>query len=264
MYKFYHVISDVIKYNQCKQAGVTQMLVSYFYLRKDKRLLNLILKDEEIEVIVDSGLYSYSNSVEITEEEAKIYSDEYINFIKKYQHYNCFKSFFELDFDLIGYDYHSFVKPFQERLLNATDKMILICQKGRTIKDIEEMLTRNITTIAIPFASSVERNYFDWRLMIDMIKAKNKRIHMLGCSTVDYLVYADQSDSSSWFMAAAMGEECRLINGRIQNFHYTEAKVIEREYNDRAINNARFYKNEFQDLVNKKQAEPRHEFLRLF
>ena len=264
MYKFYHVISDVIKYNQCKTAGVKQMLVSYFYLRKDDKLLNLLINDNEIEVIVDSGLYSYSNSVEITDEEAKKYSEEYISFIEKNEHYSCFKSFFELDFDLIGYDYHEFVKPYQERLLKATDKMILICQKGRTIEDIESLLTRNINTIAVPFASSIERNYFDWRLLIDMIHNAGKRVHLLGCSTVDYLVYADQSDSSSWFMTAAMGEESRLINNRIKTFHYTESEEVEKQYNERAINNAKFYKNEFQDLVNKKQNQTRHEFLRLF
>ena len=132
MYKFYHVISDMIKYNQCKRAGVTQMLISYFYLRQNDTLLEALINDDEIEVIVDSGLYSYSNSVKITEKEVKEYSEEYISFITKYEHYHCFKGFFELDFDLIGYDYRTFVKPYQDRLLSVTNKMILICQKKRT------------------------------------------------------------------------------------------------------------------------------------
>lgn len=264
-YKFYHVISDLIKYNQCKEAGVKQMLISYFYLRNNHRLLHALINDDEIEVIVDSGLYSYFNSVEITEADAKDYSREYISFIKKYEHYKCFKSFFELDFDLIGYDYHTFVKPYQEQLLEATNKMILICQKRRTIDDIKEMLTKNVDTIAIPFASSVERTWFDWRLLIDMCNEKNKRVHLLGCSTVDYLVNASQSDSSSWFMSAAMGEENRLILGKIKTFHYTESDEVAKDYHTRAIRNARFYKNEFQDLVNKKKTEePRYECLRLF
>ena len=264
-YKFYHVISDLIKYYQCKCAGVKQMLISYYYLRDNEKLLKTLINDSDIEVIVDSGLYSYSNSVKITEKEALEYSREYIEFIKKYESYSCFKNFFELDFDLIGYDYHTFVKPFQDELLKATDKMVLICQKGRTIEDIEEMLTKNVNTVAIPFASSVERSWFDWRLLIDMAYAKNKRVHLLGCSTVEYLVYASQSDSSSWFMSAAMGEECRLLNNVIKTFHYTEVKDVAEDYTTRAVRNAKFYRNEFQDLVNKKKTtEPKCEYLRLF
>lgn len=262
-YKFYNVISDVIKYEQCKKAGVKQMLISYYYLRSDSRLLNKLINDDEIEVIVDSGLFSYCNSVEIDEQGAIAYSNEYISFVEKYCDYKCFKGFFELDFDLIGYDYHSFVKPFQKRLLDATNKIILICQKRRTIDDIDEMLEQNIETIAIPFASSVERTYFDYHYIIDKAHAKNKRVHLLGCSTADYLKFAEQSDSSSWFMSAAMGEEARLLMGKIQTFHYLESDEIAKDYDTRAVRNARFYANEFQDLVNKKKEKP-IEILRLF
>lgn len=262
-YKFYNVISDVIKYNQCKKAGVKQMLISYYYLRNNDNLLEKIINDNEIEVIVDSGLFSYYNSVEITEEEVIKYSNEYINFIEKYCNNDVFKSFFELDFDLIGYDYKTFVKPFQNRLLSITDKMILICQKRRTIDDIDEMLTKNIKTIAIPFASSIERNYFDYHLIIDKAHKKNIRVHLLGCSTPKYLRFAEQSDSSSWFMSAAMGEEARMINKKIQTFHYTESDKIAEDYDTRAIRNAKFFSNDFQDLVNEMK-QTKIEILSLF
>ena len=264
MYKFYNVISDVIKYNQCKKAGVKQMLISYFYLRKNEKLLELLTNDEEIEVIVDSGLYSYSNTQKITVEQARDYCEEYIKFIQKNKNYNCFIGFFELDFDLIGYDYHTFVKPYQKRLLDETNKIILICQKKRTIEDIEEMFEKDIKTIAIPFASSVEREYFDYHLIIDKAKEKNLKVHLLGCSTVKYLIWADQSDSSSWFMTAAMGEESRLINGEIKTFHYTDSKEIAPDYETRAVRNAVFYKNDFQNLVNKHKEMTNYEVLRLF
>jgi len=262
-YKFYNVISDVIKYNQCKKAGVKQMLVSYYYLKNDSKLLNLIVNDNDIEVIVDSGLFSFSNSVDITEKEAILYSNEYIDFVKNYSDYKCFKSFFELDFDLIGYSYHDFVKPFQERLLAITNKIILICQKKRTIEDIDEMLEKDVETIAIPFFSQIERAYFDYHLIIEKAHNKNKRVHLLGCSTAEYLKYVEQSDSSSWFMTAAMGEEVRLINNKMQTFHYTESDEIAKDYDTRAIRNAIFYSNDFQQLVNKKKDE-KVEFLRLF
>lgn len=262
-YKFYNVISDLIKYRQCKKAGATQMLVSYYYLKDNHRLLHQLINDDEIDVIVDSGLFSYANSVKIDEQGAIDYSNQYIEFVKKYCDYKCFKGFFELDFDLIGYDYHSFVKPFQDRLLDATNKIILICQKKRTIDDFKEMLEKPVETIAIPFFSSVERTYFDYHLLIDMAHEKNKRVHLLGCSTAEFLKYVEQSDSSSWFMSAAMGEEARLILGKIQTFHYLESDEIAKTYDERAVRNAKFYATEFQDLVNKSK-ENQIEVLRLF
>lgn len=262
-YKFYNVISDVIKYNQCKKAGVKQMLISYYYLRNNDRLLNLLVNDKEIEIVVDSGLFSYYNSVKITTDEVIKYSNEYIEFINKYHNQENFVGFFELDFDLIGYDYKTFVKPFQKRLLDITDKIILICQKKRTIEDIEEMLEQNVKTIAIPFASSVERNYFDYHLIIDKAHEKNKRVHLLGCSTPKYLRFAEQSDSSSWFMSAAMGEEARMYNKAIQTHHYRDSKEIAEDYETRAVRNAKFFSTQFQDLVNDMKSK-KIEILRLF
>lgn len=263
MYKFFSVISDVIKYNQCKKAGVKQMLISYYYLMKNDKLLNLLINDKEIEIIVDSGLYSFSNSVKINEHEIAEYKEKYFNFVKKIHNIEQFKGFFELDFDLIGYDYHSFVKPIQEEFLKITGKMILITQKNRTIDDIRQMTRENINCIAIPFASSVERNYFDYNLIIDIIHDAGKRVHLLGCGTIDYLVNVEQSDSSSWFMSAAMGEETRLINGKMTTFHYTESEQINDDYHSRAINNAKFYATDFQNIINKKKEEPKSQ-LRLF
>lgn len=262
-YRFYNVISDVIKYNQCKDVGVSQMLISYYYLRNNEKLLNLLINDDNIEIVVDSGLFSYYNSVDITEEEVIKYSNEYIEFIKKYHSNKNFIGFFELDFDLIGYDYKTFVKPFQTELLNITNKIILICQKRRTIDDIEEMLKQNIKTIAIPFASSVERNYFDYHLIIDKAHEKGIRVHLLGCSTPKYLKNAEQSDSSSWFMSASVGEEARLINRSIQTFHYTESDEIATDYDTRARRNAKFFATDFQNLVNDMK-KTKHEVQRLF
>ena len=262
-YKFYNVISDMIKYRQCKESGVKQVLISYFYLRQNEKLLETLIHDDEIEIIVDSGLYSYFNSVKITDADAIRYSLEYIDFVREYSSYDCFVGFFELDFDLIGYSYYNFVKPFQEKLLSLTDKIILICQKRRTIEDIEEMLTKNIKTIAIPFASSIERNWFDYHLIIDKAHEKNKRVHLLGCSTPKYLRYAEQSDSSSWFMSAAMGEEARMKKDVLYTIHYSESEEIAKDYETRAKRNAKLYSTEFQKVVNELK-KTNVEVLRLF
>lgn len=264
MYKFYNVISDITKYNQCKKAKVKQVLVSFFYLKDNEKLLNTLINDKEIEILVDSGLFSYWNSAKINEEQARQYCKDYINFVSKQCNYENFIGFFELDFDLIGFDYHEFVKPYQKELLYLTNKIILICQKKRSIDDIRDMIITDVNTIAIPFCSSVERTYFDWHLLIDLIHKRNKRVHLLGCSTADYLQFADQSDSSSWFMTAAMGDETRLINNEIKTFHYTDSEEIKQTYDERAIKNAYFYSHDFQDYVNKKKDNLRIEILRLF
>lgn len=264
MYKFYNVISDVIKYNQCKKADVKQVLISYYYLRNNNKLLQLLIDDKDIEILVDSGLFSYSNSVKINQEEARKYCEEYILFVEKHCNYDNFVGFFELDFDLIGYDYHDFVLPYQKRLVYLTDKIILITQKKRTIDDIKDMIIKDVKTIAIPFFSSLERKYFDYHLLIDMIHKRGKKVHLLGCSTIEYLQLVEQSDSSSWFMSAAMGEEARLIYGEIKTFHYKESEIIKQTYDERAVKNAHFYSHDFQNYVNYKKENYNYEILRLF
>jgi len=262
-YKFYFVISDVIKYKQCKKNHAKQVLISYFYLRNNEKLLKLLKEDDDIEIIVDSGLYSFSNSQEIDEYESKKYCNEYIEFIKENHANKNFIGFFELDFDLIGYNYHNFVKYYQNILLGITNKIILIMQKKRTILDLEEMLSKDINTIAIPFASRVERKYFDYLYIIDIIKRSNKRIHLLGCSTAEYLVSADQSDSSSWFMTAAFGEQMRITNNMIETHHYSEGEEISTIYEERIDNNVKEYLK-FEEFINNKKNSNNYEIQRLF
>lgn len=262
-YRFHHVISDMIKYRQIKEANVKQCLVSFFYLMKNKELYETLKEDKDLLVLVDSGLYSFSNSVEIDENGAKEYAEKYIEFVKEASKNDNFIGFFELDFDLIGFDYHTFVLPYQKRLLDITNKIVLITQKKRTIKDIETLLEKDVNTIAIPFASSVERNYFDYNYIINKAHEKGKRVHLLGCSTVNYLIHAEQSDSSSWFMGAAMGSEVFIINNKVTSLHYSESDKVAEKYHDRAINNARKY-IEIQELVNKKKKESFHEQISLF
>ncbi len=73
-YRFHHVISDMIKYRQIKEANVKQCLVSYFYLMKNKELYETLKNDKDLNVLVDSGLYSFWNSVKIDEENAREYA----------------------------------------------------------------------------------------------------------------------------------------------------------------------------------------------
>lgn len=263
MYKFYHVTCCTNDLNHLLEADVKQTLISFYYIKKDKKLLPKVLENN-MEVVIDSGLFSYSNGKDINEKEAIQYCEEYIRFVKEYHNDPRIINFFELDFDLIGFDYETFVKPYQKRLVEITDKIVLITQKRRTVEDIECLLEQNVTTIAIPFASSVERKWFDYMYIIEKAHKKGKRVHLLGCSAVEFLIYADQSDSSSWVTSAVFGNQIKFINGKIKSFYIPkDENQTETTRRLKTENAQEFLKLE--PLVNQKvKNEERYEVLRLF
>lgn len=158
-----------------------------------------------------------------------IYSNEYKQYIKSVCELQHFKGFFELDLDLIDKDYQSYVKPIQKELLDITDKIILIAQKRRTIEDIIEMCEQNVHCIAIPFASSVERKWFDYKLIIDIAHQHNKRVHLLGCADQNYLNDVEQSDSSTWARASAFGEQNIMCGNQLIRFHWRDTDLINKD-----------------------------------
>lgn len=265
-YRFYHVVSHEGEFNIIKELGIKQILVSYFYLRKNKKLYNAILENKDVEVIIDSGLFSYSmgtKGADTSENKCREYAEEYIKFIQENHNVENIISFFELDFDLIGYDYHAFVRPYQQRLLEITDKIVLIMQKGRTLEDLRDMCTRYVHTISIPFAGLEERKYFDYMLICDIAHRYNKRVHMLGCSNIDYLRFADQSDSSSWIMQSIYGSQTMIVGDKLQSVHWTESDMVDKDdYIERKKQSAIAYK-ELNTIVNKIKKDSLHQ-TRLF
>lgn len=266
-YRFYHVVSHIGEYRIMKELGVKQILISYFYLRKSEELYNTIIADKDMNVIIDSGLFSFAaktKGAENTEESCRQYSEEYIDFVSKNHKVENIISFFELDFDVIGYDYHTFVKPYQQRLLEITDKIVLIMQKGRTIEDLKEMCTRYVHTISIPFATDVERGYFDYLLICDIAHHYGKRVHMLGCSTPHYLRFAEQSDSSAWIMHSIYGSQTMVVGNELKTFHWSECdKVDKDDYKERKKQSAMAFM-ELERIVNTTKEEKPMQVLRLF
>lgn len=262
MYKFYHVVTNDNDLYMIKQTNVKQILVSYFYARKNKKMFNEIL-ESDFEILIDSGLYSYSNGKVITEEKAREYCEDYIQFVKDHHENPKIINFFELDFDLIDFNYYEFVKPYQNRLVDITDKIVLITQKGRTIEDIDELLTKNITTVAIPFASNVERKYFDYMYIIDKAHAQGKKVHLLGCSTIEYLTDVEQSDSSAWVTSAIFGNELYLIDNKMKSFYIGEDKNNVEYRRIVGIHNAKEFMK-LEEKVNEMKKEKNYEILRLF
>lgn len=234
-YKMYFVVTSFQALQLVKKTNAKHILISYFYLRKDRRLYDAVLKEREFKILIDSGLYSFWNAKEnkTNDKEIKKYFKEYKSYIERNNDCENIIGFFELDFDLIGKDYHTFVKPMQEELLKITDKIILIAQKKRTIEDIKEMCQQNIHCIAIPFSSSVERKYFDYNLIIDIAHEHNLRVHLLGCTDQKYLNDVEQSDSSTYARASAFGEQNLMIGNELKRFHWSETDLISKDDNEK-------------------------------
>lgn len=237
-YNLYFVVTSYSALQLIKKTSATNILISYFYLSKDKKLYDAVLKERKLNILIDSGLFSFYSLLrdKITEKEIKKYFKSYKSYIERNCDHENIKGFFELDFDLIGKDYTTYVKPMQKELLEITDKIILIAQKGRTIEDIKEMCNQNIHCIAIPFASMVERTWFDYQFISEIAHDKNLRVHLLGCADQEYLNDVEQSDSSTWARASAFGEQNIMVGSKLKRFHWRDTDLIDKnDANKRSI-----------------------------
>lgn len=235
-YKLYFVVTSNSAFNLIKKTNAKNILISFYYLKKDKKLQQAIKEDANYNYLIDSGLYSFWSLLKdkLTDADIQKYCSEYKNYIKSVCQFEQFKGFFELD--LIDKDYQSYVKPIQRQLLDITDKIILITQKKRTIEDIIEMCEQDVQCIAIPFASSIERKWFDYNLLIDIAHKHNKRVHLLGCADQNYLNDVEQSDSSTWARASAFGEQNIMVGNQLMRFHWSETDLINKDdANQRSI-----------------------------
>ena len=230
-YNLYFVVTSYSAYKLIKKTNAKNILISFFYLKKDKRLQKSIIEDDNINILIDSGLYSFWNTLKnkLTDENINKYCEEYKKFIKETCDLKQIKGYFELDLDLIDKDYYMFVKPIQKTLLDITDKIILIAQKKRTIEDIIEMCKQNIKCVAIPFSSDIERQYFDYMLITDIAHKYNKRVHLLGCADQNYLNDVEQSDSSTWARASAFGEQNIMVGNELKRFHWSDTDLISKD-----------------------------------
>lgn len=230
-YKLYFVVTSNSAYKLMQKTDAKNILISFFYLKKDKKLQKTIRENNSMNILIDSGLYSFWTTLQdkLTDADIEKYCEEYKNFIKETHNLEHIKGYFELDLDLIDKDYHSYVKPIQRTLLNITDKIILIAQKKRSIEDIIEMCEQNIECIAIPFSSDVERKYFDYMLITDIAHKHNKRVHLLGCADQNYLNDVEQSDSSTWARASAFGEQNIMVGNELKRFHWSDTDLISKD-----------------------------------
>ena len=117
---------------------IPYVLVSYYYIQKDKHNLENFLKCLKVSkfVLVDSGAHTFQQGKTVDWEN---YTKQYAEFIKKY---DCPKilGYFEMYADvIIGYER---VKKLRRILEKATDKIIPVWHKGRGLEEYKKCATR--------------------------------------------------------------------------------------------------------------------------
>lgn len=58
-YNLYFVVTSNSAFNLIKKTKAKNILISYFYLKKDKKLQQAIKEDTDYNILIDSGLYSF-------------------------------------------------------------------------------------------------------------------------------------------------------------------------------------------------------------
>lgn len=254
-YKYYNAISSKNSYNQLKDLGIKRCLISYFYLKKSKGLLDTMIEDG-FDILIDSGLFTFSNKAKPSEEDMRNYCEEYIEFVDKYKDCENILGFFELDCDIVNYDYKTFVLPYQKRLLEKTNKIYLVYQKGRTQEDLENMLKENVDFISIPSVNRRRKqmniNYDD---VIDCIHKHKKKVHLLGCSTVDLCYKVESSDSTNAILSAGFGLGVGLKDDKWKMYHYDDYDFIPKTLKEIAVYNLKYMEKEYMERIREKYEE---------
>ena len=126
--------------------------------------------------ILDSGAFSYMNSVQISKEQLINYQEKYINYINK----SKVKYFIELDVDTIfGVE---FTKKLRKKLENGVNRQCIpVWHKERGIEAYKEMC-RNYDYIAIGGLAKRDIKKQEYPLikkMVDYAYRKDVRVHGL-------------------------------------------------------------------------------------
>lgn len=181
-------------------------LMSYYYMRKHFSLAEYV-RDHTEEILIDSGAHSFQKGVRVEWEE---YTEQYADFIKKFDRPNVL-GYFEMDVDnVIGYDA---VKSLRSRLERVTDKVIPVWHKNRGIDDFKAMCDKYAgRIIAITGFKNEDIRDEQYMLFLNYAHSKGCRVHCLGMTRKKVLdkVPFDYVDSSSWVQDTLYGK----INGR--------------------------------------------------
>lgn len=185
-------------YEEVKAAGISDMLVSYFYDKKTP--LDSYPCDN---LFCDSGAYTaFTKGV-------KINPDEYMGYLSKWKkeitEYCCL--------DVIG-DQKSTFKNYSI-MVNNGFKPYIVFHYGTDYEILRKYLDAGMTKIAIgglvPLSFSFRKKMDFLRQVFFILKDRNDpylKIHGFGMTSIREMLYYDWTsvDSTVWVLAAGMGQ----------------------------------------------------------
>lgn len=176
-------------------------LMSYYAIRKNTAMAEYI-RDNSEEILIDSGAHSFQKGKKV---DWVKYTQEFADFIKKYDRPNVI-GYFEMDVDnIIGYDK---VLELRKILENVSDKIIPVWHYNRGIDDYIQMCKDYAGKIvAITGFRGAEIRDDQYLMFVKVAKKYGCKIHCLGMTRTDVLdkVPFDYVDSSSWLQNGVYG-----------------------------------------------------------
>ena len=198
-------------------------LLSYYYIQQKKSLaLAEFIRDNSKEVMIDSGAHSFQKGKKVDWDK---YTDEYAEFIKKFDRPNVI-GYFEMDVDnVIGYRK---VLELRKKLEAVSDKIIPVWHKNRGIDEFKKMChDYSGKIVAITGFKNEDITDEQYLMFLKYAKAYNCRVHCLGMTRKAILdkVPFDYVDSSSWKQHAVFGNVGkRKITREFSSNRYTRAE----------------------------------------
>ena len=176
-------------------------LMSYYAIRKNTALAEYI-RDNSEEILIDSGAHSFQKGKKV---DWVKYTQEFADFIKKYDRPNVI-GYFEMDVDnIIGYEK---VLELRKILENVSDKIIPVWHYNRGIDDYIQMCKDYAgKIIAITGFRGAEIRDDQYPMFVKVAKKYGCKVHCLGMTRTEVLdkVPFDYVDSSSWLQNGVYG-----------------------------------------------------------
>lgn len=176
-------------------------LMSFYYIRNRTEIAKKIRDKSEL-IIIDSGAHSLQKGKKVDWDK---YTEQYAEFIKKFDKPNVI-GYFEMDVDnIIGYDK---VLALRKILEKASNKIIPVWHKNRGIEEYKKMCKDYAgRIIAITGFKNEDIKDEQYLMFLKYAKKYNCKVHCLGMTRKKVLdkVPFDYVDSSSWKQQSIYG-----------------------------------------------------------
>ena len=212
---------SIAKYLVDRNIKMLYNLMSYYYI-KGKIQVAEYIRDNSEEVLIDSGAHSFQKGKKV---DWVKYTNEYAEFIKKFDRPNVI-GYFEMDVDnIIGYEKVLELRKILERV---SKKIIPVWHKNRGIEEYKKMCKDyQGKIIAITGFKNEDIQDHQYLMFLKYAKKYNCKVHCLGMTRKKILdvVPFDYVDSSSWVQSSVFG---RIDNkGKVsKEFSKTQREVV--------------------------------------